>query len=102
LNYFYGYTNLSLIVIISFSFISINLIELISVGAGSAGTILATRLSEDGDSVLLLEAGGIAPPFLDIPLLAPMIQRTAYDWQYVTVSQKYACKGLINNVNIFL
>ncbi|KAH0954233.1 hypothetical protein HN011_002576 [Eciton burchellii] len=71
--------------------------DYIVVGAGSAGMILATRLSEDGDSVLLLEAGGIAPPFLDIPLLAPMIQRTAYDWQYVTVSQKYACQGLINN-----
>ncbi|XP_011260570.1 glucose dehydrogenase [FAD, quinone] isoform X3 [Camponotus floridanus] len=26
-----------------------------------------------------------------------MIQKTAYDWQYITVPQKHACKGLINN-----
>jgi len=46
----------------------------------------------------LLEAGGTAPFFFDIPLLAPMIQNTVYDWQYVTVPQEHACKGLINNV----
>lgn len=72
----------------------------IPVGAGSAGTILAAHLAEDKHSVLLLEAGGIAPFFLDIPLLGPLIQNTVYDWQYVTVSQEYACKGLINNVNV--
>ncbi|XP_029671700.1 glucose dehydrogenase [FAD, quinone]-like [Formica exsecta] len=71
--------------------------DYIVVGAGSAGTIMATRLAEDKQSVLLLEAGGTAPLFLDIPLLAPMIQKTAYDWQYITVPQEHACKGLINN-----
>ncbi|EFN65553.1 Glucose dehydrogenase [acceptor] [Camponotus floridanus] len=70
---------------------------MIIVGAGSAGTILATQLAEDKQKILLLEAGGTAPFFLDIPLLAPMIQKTAYDWQYITVPQKHACKGLINN-----
>lgn len=49
----------------------------------------------------MLEAGGAAPPFLDIPLIAPMIQKTPYDWQYVTIPQKHACKALINNVSIF-
>ncbi|XP_072767522.1 glucose dehydrogenase [FAD, quinone] [Anoplolepis gracilipes] len=71
--------------------------DYIVVGAGSAGTILATQLAEDKQSVLLLETGGTAPFFLDIPLLAPMIQKTAYDWQYITVPQEHACKGLINN-----
>lgn len=71
--------------------------DYIVVGAGSAGAILAMRLAEDKHNVLLLEAGGTAPPFLDIPLLAPIIQQTAYDWQYITVPQKYACKGLVNN-----
>lgn len=49
----------------------------------------------------MLEAGGAAPPFLDIPLIAPMIQKTPYDWQYVTIPQKHACKALINNVSTF-
>lgn len=74
----------------------------ILVGAGSAGTILATHLADENHSVLLLEAGSTAPFFLDIPLLGPLIQNTVYDWQYVTVSQEHACKGLINNVNIFI
>lgn len=73
----------------------------IPVGAGSAGTILATHLAEDNHTVLLLEAGGTAPFFLDIPFLGSLIQNTVYDWQYVTVSQEHACKGLINNVNTF-
>ncbi|XP_029172703.1 glucose dehydrogenase [FAD, quinone]-like [Nylanderia fulva] len=72
--------------------------DYIVVGAGSAGSILATRLAKDKQSrVLLLEAGGTAPFFLDIPLLAPIIQKTAYDWQYITVPQEHACKGLSNN-----
>lgn len=69
-----------------------------SVGAGTAGAILTKRLAEDGYTILLLEAGGAAPPFLDIPLLAPLIQNTPYDWQYITVPQQNACKGLKNNV----
>ncbi|XP_011873623.1 PREDICTED: glucose dehydrogenase [FAD, quinone]-like [Vollenhovia emeryi] len=71
--------------------------DYIVVGAGSAGTVLAKHLAEDKHSVLLLEAGGTAPFFLDIPLLGPLIQNTVYDWQYVTVPQEHACKGLINN-----
>lgn len=73
----------------------------ILVGAGSAGVILATYLAENKHNVLLLEAGGTAPAFLDIPLLAPMIQRTAFDWQYITIPQKHACRSLLNNVRIF-
>ena len=69
-----------------------------SVGAGTAGATLTARLTKNGYKILLLEAGGAAPPFLDIPLLAPLIQNTAYDWQYITVPQQNACKGLKNNV----
>ncbi|XP_071865890.1 alcohol dehydrogenase [acceptor] isoform X1 [Bombus fervidus] len=73
------------------------LYDFIIVGAGTAGAVLTKRLAEDGYTILLLEAGGAAPPFLDIPLLAPLIQNTPYDWQYITVPQQNACKGLKNN-----
>ncbi|CAL7938259.1 unnamed protein product [Xylocopa violacea] len=73
------------------------LYDFIIIGAGTAGATLSTRLTKYGYKILLLEAGGVAPPFLDIPLLAPLIQNTPYDWQYITVPQQNACKGLKNN-----
>ncbi|XP_076651704.1 glucose dehydrogenase [FAD, quinone] isoform X2 [Halictus rubicundus] len=71
--------------------------DYIIVGAGTAGATLSARLTEYGYKILLLEAGGVPPPFLDIPLLAPLIQNSPYDWQYTTVPQQNACKGLVNN-----
>ncbi len=63
--------------------------DYIIIGAGSAGNILATRLTEDaGVSVLLLEAGG--PDYrLDFrtqmpAALAYPLQGTRYNWAYKT------------------
>ena len=56
-------------------------------GAGSAGCVLAARLSENPDTrVLLLEAGpGNADPLLRVPLMAgAMFRGRRYNWSYVT------------------
>lgn len=59
----------------------------IIVGAGSAGCVLAHRLTEDPDTnVLLLEAGGQDwDPHIRIPLLWPrMFLKQRNDWGYFT------------------
>jgi choline dehydrogenase len=64
--------------------------DYVIVGAGSAGCVLAARLSEDPDaSVLLLEAGGEAAGIRAIadPGLWPANTKTKVDWGYDTVVQ---------------
>ena len=61
--------------------------EYIIVGAGSAGCVLANRLSENPNvSVLLLEAGGSdRNPLISIPLgMGKLHQQQMYDWGYET------------------
>ncbi len=59
--------------------------DYVIVGAGSAGCVLANRLSENKDvHVLLLEAGGRdSHPFIHIPLgLGQMHKKRMFDWGY--------------------
>jgi choline dehydrogenase-like flavoprotein len=61
--------------------------DYIIVGAGSAGCVLANRLTEDGAAtVLLLEAGGRdRHPYIHIPLgMGRMHARGLFDWGYHT------------------
>src|SRR4051812_49782369 len=60
--------------------------DYVIVGAGSAGCVLAARLTEDPDvSVLLLEAG---PPdtsdLVHIPAAFSALFRTQQDWDHMT------------------
>ncbi len=59
--------------------------DYIIVGAGSAGCVLANRLTEDqGARVLLLEAGGPdRHPYIQIPLgIGKLHQHKMFDWGY--------------------
>ena len=64
--------------------------DYVIVGAGSAGAVLAARLSEDPQvSVLLLEAGGEADADeVMIPAAFPTLFKTRWDWNYSTTEQK--------------
>lgn len=65
--------------------------DYIVVGGGSAGCVLAARLSEDPDiSVLLLEAGGLDwHPLHRIPAGFAMMTKGRTSWGYETVPQKH-------------
>ena len=68
--------------------------DYVIVGAGSAGCVLAARLSEDPDtSVLLLEAG---PPDsnqnIHVPLGYLQLARTEVDWDYASAPEPN-CNG---------
>ncbi|XP_064459363.1 uncharacterized protein LOC135369775 [Ornithodoros turicata] len=67
-----------------------------AVGSGSAGSIVANRLSAAADvSVLVIEAGGAPDAMTEIPFLAALQLWGKYDWKYETVPQRNACLGLI-------
>ncbi|MBV9759866.1 MAG: GMC family oxidoreductase N-terminal domain-containing protein, partial [Acidobacteriaceae bacterium] len=61
--------------------------DYIIVGGGTAGCVLAARLSEQpATKVLLMEAGPEYPAVLSVPLVG-LRQTTAYSWKYFTVQQ---------------
>jgi choline dehydrogenase len=65
--------------------------DYIIVGAGSAGCVLANRLSEDAQTtVLLLEAGGPdRQREIHIPIAFPKLFRSSCDWAYFTEEQQH-------------
>ncbi len=68
--------------------------DYVIVGAGSAGCVLANRLSADPSrSVLLLEAGGShRHPNVHIPAAFPKLFKSKRDWDYMTEPEP-ALKG---------
>ena len=64
--------------------------DYVVVGTGSAGAVLANRLSADpGTQVVVLEAGPQdKDKFVHIPAAFPNLFRGAMDWDYLTEPQK--------------
>jgi choline dehydrogenase len=60
--------------------------DYIIVGAGSAGCVLAARLSQDPNvRVALVEAGGPDDaPEIKMPIAFPQLFKTKYDWDFAT------------------
>lgn len=65
--------------------------DYVIVGAGSAGCVVAARLSEDeAASVCLIEAGGDASePAIFEPAMWPMLEGSEIDWAFQTTPQRH-------------
>lgn len=72
--------------------------DYIMIGAGSAGCVVANRITEDGETtVLLLEAGNPdTKPEIQIPLECTSLPGTEVDWGYFSEPEPY-----LNNRKIF-
>jgi len=78
--------------------------DYVIVGGGTAGAVLAARLSEDAKSeILLIEAGGDESrnPAVEVPIFADQVRGSEADWSYRTVPQRHACKGHVDGVSIW-
>lgn len=74
--------------------------DFIVVGGGSAGSLLANRLTAVSNwRVLLIEAGGYPSILTEIPTMFARLQLADEDWKYRTVPG--SCEGLKDHVCIY-
>ncbi|CAG9111743.1 unnamed protein product [Plutella xylostella] len=74
--------------------------DFIVVGAGSAGSVVAARLTEVSQwRVLLIEAGGDPPVEAIVPGYSPSLQRSQYDWNYYSYQNQTGAAQKIPHVS---
>lgn len=68
-----------------------NWFDYLVIGSGTAGAVLAARLSEQAElKIGLVEAGGAATnPMIAAPAKWPLLQGSEIDWAYRTVPQRH-------------
>ncbi|XP_072159623.1 glucose dehydrogenase [FAD, quinone] isoform X2 [Bemisia tabaci] len=71
--------------------------DFIVIGGGSAGAVVANRLTEVPEwNTLLLEAGGHETELTDVPVLSLYLHGSKFDWKYKTQPQSTACGAMID------
>lgn len=71
--------------------------DFVIIGGGSAGSVLANRLTEIPEwNVLLLEAGGHETEITDVPILSLYLHKSKYDWKYRSQPQDSACQAMVD------
>lgn len=72
--------------------------DYVIIGGGSAGAVLASRLSEDENcTVLLLEAGVDELALTDVPVITGTLKNTILDWKFKTKSSSNYCLAMRNH-----
>lgn len=75
--------------------------DYIIVGGGTAGCVLANKLSANEDAkVLLIEAGNVFGPLAMVPILTSQQQKTKVDWQLRSTRQEHSTNGFIDQVQM--
>ncbi|KAL1129800.1 hypothetical protein AAG570_012744 [Ranatra chinensis] len=71
--------------------------DFIVIGGGSAGAVLANRLTEEPAwRVLLLEAGGQETEITDVPALSLFLHGSRFDWKYKGQPSTTSCQAMID------
>lgn len=67
--------------------------DFIIAGTGTAGGVLANRLTEDHFKVLALEAGEESPTLSNMLGISVYLHHSGLNWGYNTTRQRYGCLG---------